>query len=95
MAGVTICSDFEAQGEEICHYFHFFPFICHAIMKADVMILVFQIFSLKLALSLSSFTPIKRLFSFSLLSAIRVVSAAYLGLLIFAIFYVFKKVKDR
>ena len=39
--------------------------------------------SFKPAISLSSFTFIKRLFSTSLLSAIRVVSSAYLRLLIF------------
>ena len=43
----------------------------------------FLLFSLKLALSLSSFTFIKRLFSSSLLSVIRMVSSAYLRLLIF------------
>ena len=26
MAAVTIHSDFEAHKEEICHYFHLFPF---------------------------------------------------------------------
>ena len=40
-----------------------------------------KILSFKLALSLSSFTLIKRLFSSSLLSAIRVVLSAYLRLL--------------
>ena len=39
--------------------------------------------SFKPAFSLSSFTFIKRLFSYSLLSAIRMVSSAYLRLLIF------------
>ena len=39
--------------------------------------------SFKAAFSLSSFTFIKRLFSSSLLSALRVVSSAYLRLLIF------------
>ena len=39
--------------------------------------------NLKSTFSLSSFTFIKRLFSYSLLSAIRVVSSAYLRLLIF------------
>ena len=39
--------------------------------------------SFKPAFSLSSFTNIKRLFSSSLLSAIRVMSSAYLRLLIF------------
>ena len=42
-----------------------------------------NMFSFKPAFSLSSFTFIKRLFNFSLLSAIRVVSSAYLRLLIF------------
>ena len=47
------------------------------------MLLVFQMLSFKPAFSLSSFTLIKRLFSFSLLSATRVVSSAYLRLLVF------------
>ena len=47
------------------------------------MVLVFLIFSFKLALSLSFFTLTKRLFSSSLLSAIRVVSSTYLRLLMF------------
>ena len=41
----------------------FSPFICHVVMGLDAMILVFPIFSLKPALSLCSFTLIKRLFS--------------------------------
>ena len=49
---------------------------------ADATILDF-LFSFKLALSLSSFTPIKRLFSSSSLSVIRVVSSACLRLLMF------------
>ena len=57
--------------------------ICHEVMGLDAMILVFLILSYKLAFSLSSFTLIKRLFSSSLLSATRVVSSAYLRLLIF------------
>ena len=52
-------------------------------MGPEAMILVYLIFSFKLALSLSSFTLIKRLFSSSLLSAIRVPSSVYLGWLIF------------
>ena len=51
--------------------------------ELDVMILVFWILSFKPAFSLSSFTFIKRLFSSSLLPAIRVVSSVYLRLLIF------------
>ena len=45
--------------------------------------LLFWMLSLKPAFSLSSFTLINRLFSFSLLYAIRVVSSAYLKLLMF------------
>ena len=59
------------------------PSICHEVMGPDAMILVFCLLSFKPAFSLSSFTFIKRLFSSSLLSAIRVVSSAYLRLLIF------------
>ena len=59
------------------------PSICHEEMGPDAMILVFWMLSSKPAFSLSSFTFIKRLFSSSLLSVIRVVSSAYLRLLIF------------
>ena len=52
-------------------------------MGLDAMILVFWMLSFKPTFSLSSFTFIKRLFSSSSLSAIRVVSFAYLRLLIF------------
>ena len=83
MATVTIHSDFGAQEEEICHYFHLFPFYLPCINEARCHDLSFLIFSLKPALSLSSFTLLKRLFSSSLLSAIRMVSSAYLRLLMF------------
>ena len=59
------------------------PPICHEVMGLDAMILVFCMLSFKPTFSLSSFTFIKRLFSSSSLSAIRVVSSAYLRLLIF------------
>ena len=49
----------------------------------DTMILVFWMLSFMPTFSLSSFTFIKRLFSSPLLSAIRVVSSAYLRLSIF------------
>ena len=52
-------------------------------MGLDAMILVFQMLTFKPTFSLSSFTFIKRLFSSSLLYVIRVVSSAYLRLLIF------------
>ena len=58
--------------------FHCFPIFCHEMMGPDAMILVFWMLSFKPAFSLSSFTFIKRLFSSSLLSAIRVLSSAYL-----------------
>ena len=59
------------------------PSICHEVMGPDAMILVFWILSFKPTFSLSSFTFIKRLFGSSSLSAIRVVSSAYLRLLMF------------
>ena len=59
------------------------PCICHEVMGADATIFVFWILSFKPTFWLSYFTFIKRLFSSSLLSAIRVVSSTYLRLLIF------------
>ena len=59
------------------------PSIFHEVMWLDAMIIVFWILSFKPVFSLSSFTFIKRLFSSSSLSAIRVVSSVYLRLLIF------------
>ena len=58
------------------------PPICHEVMGPGAMILVFWVLSFKPAVPLSSLTFIKRLFS-SLLSAIRMVSFAYLRLLVF------------
>ena len=57
--------------------------ICYNMMGPDAMILVFWMLSFKPTFSLFSFTFIKRLFGSSSLSAIRVVSSAYLRLLIF------------
>ena len=57
--------------------------IYHEVMGPDTMILLFWMLSFKPTFSLSSFTFFKRLFSSSSLSAIRVVSSAYLRLLIF------------
>ena len=59
------------------------PSICYEVMGPDAMILVFWMMTFKPTVSLSTFTFIKRLFSSSSLSAIRVVSSAYLRLLIF------------
>ena len=54
------------------------PFICHEGIELDAMILIFWMLNFNPTFSLSSFTFIKRLFSSSL-SAIRVVSVAYLS----------------
>ena len=78
MAAVTICNDFGAQENKICHCFHFFPFYlpwndwtrCHD--------LAFWMLSFKSAFSLSSFTFVRRLVSSSSFPAIKVVSSAYL-----------------
>ena len=83
MASVTVCRDFLAQENKACHCIHVSPSICHEVMGPDAMILVFWMLSFKPTFSLSSFTFIKRLFSSSSLSAISVVSSAYLRLLIF------------
>ena len=83
MAAVTICSDFGAPKNKAWHCFHCFPIYFHEVMRPDVMTFVFCMLSFKPAFPLSSFIFIKRLFSTSLLSAIRVVSSAYLSLLIF------------
>ena len=83
MAAVTIHIDFGAQENKVCHCFNFFPIYlpwgdgtgCHSF--------VLWLLSFRPAFSLSLFTFIKRLFSSSLLSAIRVLSYTYLRLLIF------------
>ena len=58
------------------------PSICHEEMGPDAKIFVFWILNFKPGFLLSLFTFIKRLFSSSSLSAIRVVSSEYLRLLI-------------
>ena len=83
MATVTVCSHFGAQEEEICHYLHLFPFYLPCSNENRCHDLSFLIFSLKLALSLSSFTLIKMFFNSSSLCAIWVVSSTYLRLLMF------------
>ena len=59
------------------------PSICHEVMGQDAMIFIFSMLNFKPAFSLSSFIFIKRLFSSSSLSAIRVISSAYKRILIF------------
>ena len=63
--------------------FPLFPHLFAIKMGPDAMIFVVWMLSFKQAFSLSFFTFIKMLFSSSLLSAIRVLSSAYLRLLIF------------
>ena len=83
MAEITICSDFGAQKNKVCHCFHCFPIClpwsdgtrCHDLsflnveFKANFFTLLFHFD--------------QEAFSSSSLSAIRVVSSAYLRLLIF------------
>ena len=59
------------------------PSICYEVMGPDAVIFVFLILSFRPAFSLSPFTFTKRLLTSSLLSAIMMVSPAYLRLLIF------------
>ena len=65
MAAVTICCDFGAQENKVCHCFHCFPTIWDEVMGPDAKIWVFWMLSFKPSFSLSSFIFIKRLlFSF-------------------------------
>jgi hypothetical protein len=66
MTAVTICSDFEAQENKICHCFHFF-LISHEVIGPNAIVLVFLMLSFKQAFSLS-FTFFKRLFVCAVLS---------------------------
>ena len=81
MAAVTIYSDFGAQENKISHSFHFSPHLFAVRRWDDAMNLAFWMLSFKPAFSFSCFIFIKRLFSSSSLSAITVVSSAYLRLL--------------
>ena len=83
MASVTICSDFGASKNKVSHCFHCFPIYFPWSDGTGCHDLRFWMLSFIPAFSLFSFTFIKRLFSFSLLSSIRMVSSAYLRLLIF------------
>ena len=85
MATVTICSDFGAQENKMCHCFWLFPFhLPWSDGTGCYDLCFFECWALsQFFFSLSSFTFIKKHFSSSLLSAIRVVSSAYLKSLIF------------
>ena len=83
MAEITICSDLEPPKIKSDTVYTISPSICHEVMGPDVIIVVFLMLSFKPTFSLSSFTFIKRLFSYSSHSALRIVLSAYLRLLIF------------
>ena len=76
-------SDLGVQENNICYYVHFFPIYLPWSDGTGCHDLIFLNLSCKPAFSLSSFTFIKRPFSSYSLSAKRVVSSAYLRLLIF------------
>ena len=78
MVAITVCSGFGAQEKKICYSISS-PFICPEVMGPDDMTLVFWMFSFLSQLLHAPLLP----FSSFLLSAIRVVSSAYLKLLIF------------
>ena len=77
-----MCSDFGAPKIKSVTVSIVSPSISHEVMGPDAMILVSWKLSFKPTFSLSSYTFIKRLFSSPSLSAISVVSSAYLRLLI-------------
>ena len=83
MAAITICSDFGAQKNKVWHCFHCLPIYLPWSDGTRCHDLSFLMLSFKPTFSPSSFTFIKTLFSSSSLSTIRVVSSAYLSLLIF------------
>ena len=73
MAAVTICSDIGAPKNKVDTVSTVSPSISHEVMGPDAMILFLWMLSFKPVFSLSYFTFIKRLFSSSSLSTIRVV----------------------
>ena len=83
MAAVTICSDFGVPQNKVSHCFHCFPIYLPWSDGTRCNDLSFLNVEFKASFFLLLFTSIKRLFSSSLLSDIRVVSSAYLRLLIF------------
>ena len=83
MEAVTICIDFGAQENEVSQCFVFPHLLALKWWSGCLDLFFFWTLSFKPAFSLSFFSFIKRLFSSSLLSGIRVVLSAYLRLLIF------------
>ena len=83
MAAFTVHSDFEPKKIKSTTACTFPLFFCYEVLGLDVMILAYWMLSFKPTFSFFSFTLIKRLFSSSSLSAIKMVSSASLRLLIF------------
>ena len=93
MATVTICSDLGAQENKTCHCYHLFPFYLPwrdgtkshdlSFLNAEFQASFFTLMFHTTEQLNWTFTLIMRLFNSSSLSAIRVVSSAYLKLLIF------------
>ena len=83
MAAITICSDFGAPKNKVCHCFHCFPIYFPWSDGTGCHDLSFWMSKFNPNFLLSPFTFTKRFFSYSSLSAIRVMSSAYLRLLIF------------
>ena len=73
----------EPPKNKVCHCFHCFPIYLPWSNGTRYHDLFFWMLSFRPTFSLSSFTFIKKLFSFYSLSTIRVVSSVYLRLLIF------------
>ena len=82
MAAVTVCSDFGAPQNKVCHCVHCFPIYSPWSDGTRYHDLSFVCWALSQRFH-SPFTFIRRIFSSSSISAIRVVSSAYLRLLIF------------
>ena len=80
MAAVTICSDFGAQENTICQCFPLFPIYLPWSDGAGCHDLHFLNVEFKASFFTLLFHLIKRVFSSSLLSTIRMVSSAYLRL---------------
>ena len=78
-------SDFGAQEDKICHCFHFLHIYLQWTvgLRCHDLHFFFLMLTFKPAISLSSFTLLKRLLSSSSLSAITVISSVYLSLLVF------------
>ena len=83
MAAVTICSDFGAQENKVSHCFHCFPIYLPWSDGTGCYDLTFPNVEFSASFFILLFHFIKKLFSFSSLSAIKVVSCSYMRLLIF------------